>query len=169
MLKKRAARRAASRTHRQMMDAARHVLGRHVLEDTVPHVDPAEVVALVFGRHALRITEQDAIDYLNALFAERGFPLHTTPAPAVDVVDRAGRDRARCPAAPLDDKTPYGGPHAVMVLDATNRGAEGCEHHAAQLLALLDDGHVYALPEAPEGAALRVFKAAGAARADTER
>jgi hypothetical protein len=65
----------------------------------------------------------------------------------------------RCPAAHTDDPTPCCGPvDAVTVLDARNHGAEGCEHHAARLLASLDGGRVYSgsVPEA----AIRVFKAA---------
>ncbi|MFJ4421874.1 hypothetical protein [Streptomyces bobili] len=67
---------------------------------------------------------------------------------------------ARCPAAHPDDPTPCGGPLAVTVLDAYNAGADGCEHHGARLLASLERGRVYALPDAPTGAAIRVFKAA---------
>jgi hypothetical protein len=51
-----------------------------------------------------------------------------------------------------------------MVLDRTNAGAKGCEHHGARLLASLEGGRVYALPDAPEGAAIRVFKAADSIR-----
>lgn len=67
---------------------------------------------------------------------------------------------ARCPAALPTDHTPCAGPAAVIVLDAENSGADGCEHHAARLLAILDSGRVIALPHAPAGAAHRVFKAA---------
>jgi hypothetical protein len=70
----------------------------------------------------------------------------------------------RCPAAHPEDPTPCGGPAAVTVLDADNAGADGCEHHGARLLASLDRGRVYALPDAPEGAAIRVFKAADGIR-----
>lgn len=47
---------------------------------------------------------------------------------------------------------------AATVLDASNHGTTGCEHHAARLLASLDGGRVYSgsVPEA----AIRVFKAA---------
>lgn len=67
----------------------------------------------------------------------------------------------RCPAAHPDDPTPCVGPDAVTVLDAHNAGANGCEHHGARLLASLKGGRVYALPDAPDGAAIRTFKAAG--------
>ncbi|MBY8876799.1 hypothetical protein [Actinacidiphila acidipaludis] len=67
---------------------------------------------------------------------------------------------ARCPVAHPDDHTPCTGAPAVTILDATNAGANGCEHHAARLLASLNGGRVYALPDAPKGAALRVFTAA---------
>ncbi|WP_432159122.1 hypothetical protein [Streptomyces sp. bgisy153] len=70
----------------------------------------------------------------------------------------------RCPAAHPDDPTPCDGPAVVTVLDRQNGGAEGCEHHAARLLASLDGGRVYPLPDAPEGAAIRVFKAADTTR-----
>lgn len=66
----------------------------------------------------------------------------------------------RCPAAHPDDPTPCDGPAVVTILDRDNAGADGCEHHAARLLASLDGGRVYPLPDAPDGAAIRVFKAA---------
>ncbi|MEU4170997.1 hypothetical protein AB0F46_29470 [Streptomyces sp. NPDC026665] len=65
----------------------------------------------------------------------------------------------RCPSAYPSDPTPCRGPVAVTVLDADNHGADGCEYHAARLLAALPGGRVYALPDAPDGAAHRVFKA----------
>ncbi|NUP16606.1 MAG: hypothetical protein HOZ81_10955 [Streptomyces sp.] len=70
----------------------------------------------------------------------------------------------RCPAAHPDDPTPCDGPPAVTVLDSGNAGADGCEHHGARLLASLEGGRVYALPDAPAGAAIRVFKAASTTR-----
>ncbi len=70
----------------------------------------------------------------------------------------------RCPAAHPEDPTPCGGPVAVTVLDAFNAGADGCEHHGARLLASLAGGRVYALPDAPSGAATRVSKAAAGIR-----
>lgn len=69
-------------------------------------------------------------------------------------------DTARCPAAHPDDPTACDGPAVVTVLDQYNAGADGCEHHGARLLASLDRGRVYPLPDAPEGAAIRVHKAA---------
>jgi hypothetical protein len=70
----------------------------------------------------------------------------------------------RCPAAHPEDPTPCDGPPVVTVLDRQNAGADGCEHHAARLLASLDQGRVHPLPDAPEGAAIRVFKAADGIR-----
>lgn len=70
----------------------------------------------------------------------------------------------RCPAAHPEDPTPCDGPPVVTVLDRNNAGAEGCEHHGARLLASLEGGRVYALPGAPAGAAIRVFKAADGIR-----
>ncbi|WP_328757444.1 hypothetical protein [Streptomyces sp. NBC_00271] len=95
---------------------------------------------------------------LRAVGAERvgGLPGETTEKKATSV--------SRCPAAHHDDPTPCDGPTVVTVLDAANAGADGCEHHAARLLASLDGGRVYALPDAPAGAAIRVFKAAGTIR-----
>ena len=71
---------------------------------------------------------------------------------------------ARCPAAHVEDPTPCGGPPVVTVLDAANAGADGCEHHGARLLASLEGGRVYPLPDAPAEAAIRVFKAADSIR-----
>ena len=70
----------------------------------------------------------------------------------------------RCPAAHLEDPTPCTGVPVVMVLDSTTAGARGCEHHGARLLASLDGGRVYALPDAPAGTAIRVFKNAAETR-----
>lgn len=72
--------------------------------------------------------------------------------------------RGRCPAAHPDDPTPCDGSAVVTVLDAANAGVDGCEHHGARLVASLDQARVYALPDAPEGAAIRVFKAADTTR-----
>jgi len=70
----------------------------------------------------------------------------------------------RCPAAHPDDPTLCDGPPAVTVLDRQNAGADGCAHHAARILASLERGRVYGLPDAPDGAAIRVHKAAGQTR-----
>jgi len=71
---------------------------------------------------------------------------------------------SRCPAAHPEDPTGCNGPAVVTVLDAGNAGANGCEHHAARLLASLDGGRVYGLPHAEPGTAIRVFKAAAGIR-----
>ncbi|WP_406125812.1 hypothetical protein OHQ89_28305 [Streptomyces canus] len=70
----------------------------------------------------------------------------------------------RCPAAHPEDPTPCVGPVSVRVLDAAGAVADGCEHHGARMLASLARGSVYALPEAPDGVAIRVFKAADGIR-----
>ncbi|MGW1796927.1 hypothetical protein ACWCQN_13170 [Streptomyces sp. NPDC001984] len=75
----------------------------------------------------------------------------------------------RCPATFPTDPTACRGPVAVTVLDRDNAGADGCEYHAARLLAALDGGRVYALPDAPDGAAIRVFTAAGTIRGGEHR
>jgi hypothetical protein len=76
----------------------------------------------------------------------------------------SGKLSERCPAAHPEDPTDCTGPASVTVTDATNAGADGCEHHAARLLASLAGARVYALPDAPAGAAIRVFKAADSIR-----
>lgn len=119
------------------------------------YADPAAVAqALGATRESLRIL-------LRALGAE------TDPAKGTQIVSTPGGDQqlspiggSRCPAAHPEDPTPCDGPVAVTVLDRENAGADGCEHHAARLLASLEGGRVYPLPDAPEGAAIRVFKAA---------
>lgn len=77
--------------------------------------------------------------------------------------DPIGED-GRCGAAHPDDPDPCGGKPVVMVLDADNAGARGCEHHAARLLASMEGARVYALPDAPKGSAARVFTAAAVIR-----
>ncbi|NUP42346.1 MAG: hypothetical protein HOY76_36275 [Streptomyces sp.] len=66
----------------------------------------------------------------------------------------------RCPAAHANDPTPCDGPVVVTILDAANAGADGCAHHGARLLASINGGRVYPLPDAPAGSAVNVFKAA---------
>jgi hypothetical protein len=78
--------------------------------------------------------------------------------------ETAARPAGRCPAAHPNDPTPCDGPAVVTVLDAVNAGADGCEHHGARLLATLQGGRVYRLPDAPEGAAIRAFKTAASVR-----
>ncbi|MFF7067330.1 hypothetical protein [Streptomyces pseudovenezuelae] len=73
--------RAAARRHRLLMSAASHIVSRHSLYDQVEQAAPAELAALVFGRHALRIDDEEALDYLNAVLAERGFPLIAAQPP----------------------------------------------------------------------------------------
>ena len=68
----------------------------------------------------------------------------------------------RCPAAHPSDPSSCAGPVAVTITDASGAGVDGCEHHAARMLASLTGARVYALPDAPEGAAIRTFKAASA-------
>jgi len=70
----------------------------------------------------------------------------------------------RCPAAHPEDPDPCSGPVVVAVLDTHQVGANGCEHHGARLLASLDGGRVYALPDAESGSAIRVFKTAAGIR-----
>ncbi|MER5211975.1 hypothetical protein ABT063_15680 [Streptomyces sp. NPDC002838] len=81
-LKKIRAQRAEDRRHRQLMHAAQHVISRRALDSDIAQATPAEVVALAFGRHALRIEDTEALDYLNAVLAERGYPLLTANATA---------------------------------------------------------------------------------------
>jgi hypothetical protein len=73
----------------------------------------------------------------------------------------SGTTADRCPAAHGNDPTPCSGPIAVTVLDAEGAGLDGCEHHGARTLASLRGGRVHPLPDAPDGAAIRVHKAAG--------
>ncbi|MET8982116.1 hypothetical protein ABZX85_41690 [Streptomyces sp. NPDC004539] len=71
-------RRAAARRHRQLMAAAERIVSRSILYSQVDTAAPADVAALVFGRHGLRIEHDEALDYLNAVLAERGYALRRT-------------------------------------------------------------------------------------------
>lgn len=68
---------------------------------------------------------------------------------------------SRCPAAHPSDPSNCAGPVAVTVVDGTGAGADGCELHAARMLASLRGAQVYALPGATTGAAIRTFRTAG--------
>ncbi|MEU8688809.1 hypothetical protein [Streptomyces sp. NPDC048665] len=111
--------------------------------------------SLMAVREALRLL-------LRALDAE--VPRSGSVGDQAESLSEPGSFRRRCLAAHPEDPTPCGGPVVVTILDRQNAGTNGCEHHAARLLASLEGGRVYALPDAPEGAAIRVFKAAGTLR-----
>ncbi|MCM1974305.1 hypothetical protein [Streptomyces sp. G1] len=79
----------------------------------------------------------------------------------IEMVDAGtGEFAGRCPAAHPEDLTPCTGPVVVTVLDTANAGADGCEHHAARLLASITGGRPVAKPDAPAGIAMRIFRAA---------
>ncbi|MEJ1196933.1 MULTISPECIES: hypothetical protein [unclassified Streptomyces] len=79
----------------------------------------------------------------------------------IEMVDAAaGGSIVRCPAAHPEDLTPCGGPVVVTIVDKENAGADGCEHHAARMLASIAGARPVAKPDAPAGVAVRVFRAA---------
>ncbi|MEI5035737.1 hypothetical protein RB201_33130 [Streptomyces sp. S1A(2023)] len=79
----------------------------------------------------------------------------------VEMVDGPSAGTAvRCPAAHPEDSTPCGGPVVVTVVDAENAGADGCEHHAARMLAWISGARPVAKPGAPAGVAVRIFRTA---------
>jgi hypothetical protein len=114
-------------------------------------VDYSDVGAIAQAHGALR---ESLRILLRALGTE---PVGAVPA-------NGAESGERCPAAHPDDPTPCSGPAVVTILDAHNKGANGCEHHGARMLASLAGGRVYPLPDAPAGAAIRTFKASGTLR-----
>ena len=72
-------------------------------------------------------------------------------------------DERRCVAAHPEDLTNcIGAFDAVTIVDSRGTRAKGCEHHAARLLASLDQARVE--PGSTPGGALRVFQAADTIR-----
>lgn len=122
-----------------------------------PAAEPSDLdVAIGVGQQLLDSDQLPSVrEALRLLLRVLGAEPVTTPAPA---------PAPRCPASHPEDPSPCGGPTVVTILDATNAGAQGCEHHAARLLASIDGGRVCPLPDAPDGAAIRVFKAASGIR-----
>ncbi|MEU5092120.1 hypothetical protein [Streptomyces sp. NPDC021356] len=93
--------------------------------------------------------------------------LETSLRDLVDLVEGDGGQTAgpgpvasRCPAAHPEDPTPCSGPVVVTVLDSTNAGADGCEHHAVSLLASVTGSRPVPKPDTPVGLAVRLFRAA---------
>ncbi|WP_037863528.1 hypothetical protein [Streptomyces sp. NRRL S-340] len=88
--------------------------------------------------------------------------LETSLKDLVDLVDGQAAEpvASRCPAAHPEDPTPCSGPVVVTVLDSTNAGADGCEHHAVSLLASVAGARPVPKPDAPAGLAVRLFRAA---------
>ncbi|MEU0433697.1 hypothetical protein ABZ153_19055 [Streptomyces sp. NPDC006290] len=135
---------------------------------TDTHPAPAAVpsdLAVAARVAQLLLAEHEHVDHRDLFAVNRA---HGALAEALRILLRAldsgpGEQppmATRCPAAHPDDPTPCNGPTVVTVLDAANAGADGCEHHGARLLASLVGGRVYNLPDAPDGAAIRVFNAA---------
>ncbi|WP_443333310.1 NUDIX domain-containing protein [Streptomyces sp. CB01580] len=74
----------------------------------------------------------------------------------------AETSEGRCPAAHPSDPSACPGPVAVTVVDRTGAGVDGCEHHAARMLASLTGARVYPLTPADGDAAIRTHTAAAA-------
>lgn len=137
-----------------------------------PVIEPSELaVAIRVGQKMLAlygtVDSGDIFAYAQAhggLTEALRILLRAHNAEPASTPERSYGGADRCPAAHPNDPTPCVGPPVVTVLDAINAGANGCEHHGARLLASLDGGRVYALPDAPKGAAIRVFKAADSTR-----
>jgi hypothetical protein len=112
-------------------------------------------------------SSRDGFSYPEAFGATREalrILLHALDAEPTSDCLRPQEVPPRCQCAHPEDPTPCGGPVVVTVLDKANAGADGCEHHAARLLASLDGGRVYALPDAPTAAAIHVYNAADGIR-----
>ncbi|MEU5108196.1 NUDIX hydrolase [Streptomyces sp. NPDC021354] len=108
---------------------------------------------------ALLTTDADslAFDHGEILYAAWRQQLAAGYARQVEIETSGGR----CPAAHPSDPSDCAGPVAVTVVNSSGTaGLDGCEHHAARMLASLPGARVYALPDASEGAAGRTFKAA---------
>ncbi|WP_433396958.1 hypothetical protein [Streptomyces sp. CA-146814] len=91
--------------------------------------------------------------------------LEVTVERLVEMVDAPPAGTAvRCPAAHPEDSTPCEGPVVVTVVDAENAGADGCEHHAARMLASISGARPVPKPDAPAGVAVRIFRTAHHAR-----
>ncbi|WP_217553102.1 hypothetical protein [Streptomyces sp. GbtcB6] len=87
MLNKSKARRTENRRHRALMSVADHVVSRHVIAGDSEQATTGEIIALAFGRHQLRITHAEALDFLNAQLAARSLPLRGRVADTVSPED----------------------------------------------------------------------------------
>ncbi|WP_217143357.1 hypothetical protein [Streptomyces sp. AC627_RSS907] len=115
---------------------------------------------IVAARQALAAAENvDLLDG-NALARLIG-RLEVAVERLIELVDETpDTNVVRCPAAHPEDPTPCGGPVVVTIVDRENAGADGCEHHAARMLASITGGRPVAKPDSPAGVAMRVFRAA---------
>jgi hypothetical protein len=115
---------------------------------------------IVAARHALAAAE--SVNLLDGSAMARMIGrLEVAVERLIELVDEtAGTNVVRCPAAHPEDLTPCGGPVVVTIVDKENAGADGCEHHAARMLASISGARPVAKPDAPAGVAVRVFRAA---------
>lgn len=65
-----------------------------------------------------------------------------------------------CNAHYSNDPNPCTGPAVVTVMFNQSQGSTACEQHAIDRLATMPDAWPIALPDAPPGAAIRIFQAA---------
>ncbi|WP_185912866.1 hypothetical protein [Streptomyces sp. WAC06128] len=114
---------------------------------------------IVAARHALAAAE--SVDLLDGSAMARMIGrLEVAVERLIEMVDETpGGNIVRCPAAHPEDPTPCGGPVVVTIVDKDNAGADGCEHHAARMLASITGARPVPKPDAPAGVALRVFRA----------
>lgn len=81
MFKNRKARRQSAVRHGLLLRVALKVVSRHVIHGDLDQVPSqtlaAEIIALAFGEQQMRITDPEALDYLNAALVDRGYPLRT--------------------------------------------------------------------------------------------
>ncbi|GES27901.1 hypothetical protein AB0G60_02735 [Streptomyces angustmyceticus] len=75
MFKKHNEIREAKRRHRQIMNAAYHLITPSLIVDRTARLSPEDVVVLVQGRHQIRITVDEAKDALGAALLEKGYSL----------------------------------------------------------------------------------------------
>ncbi|CAL9510744.1 NUDIX domain-containing protein [Streptomyces sp. enrichment culture] len=115
--------------------------------------DAAEAVWLPFADPGPLAFDHGAITY--AAWRLRLTAIHAE-------LDAAEMGNGRCPAVHPSDPSDCDGPTVVTVVDSKGVGVDGCRRHAARMVASLTAVELYALPDAPAGAASRVREEAAA-------
>jgi hypothetical protein len=90
--KQRQARKAAARRHARLLRVAKDVVSQGVMDRRFSGIDLKRIVAIAFARYELRITEDEALDYLNGILAEYSLPLRYVDALPQDATIPGQRD-----------------------------------------------------------------------------
>jgi len=124
--------------------------------------DAVDVLWVPLGAPAEGLPADSALAFDHAEILTAAHRVRLAAGYARQVQEETSGDR--CPAAHPSDPSPCSGPIAVTVADSKGAGVDGCEHHAARMIASLREATVHAIPGADPESPTRTAEAASSLR-----